>query len=301
MGDELRFREGALGLAKRIYRRANKGYRTVRNALLFARFRLLNQFSRRPVTGAGDAVVSLTSYGKRALVCAYGIESIARGAVRPRRLILWLDDEALLATPPKPLQRLVARGLEIRSSANYGPHTKYYPAVAEPVTTNLPLVTADDDTFYPRSWLAGLLAAHREFPNDVVCYRAWVIQVRDGVIEPYDRWLHCRSTDTSPNNVATGVSGVAYPPALQAILAAEGTRFMEITPRADDIWLHWVALRSGFRARQIGLKPVHFATMPGTIDTGLLWENVHESGNDRVISQLYDATDIELLAQGSAR
>ena len=115
MGDELRFREGALGLAKRIYRRANKGYRTVRNALLFARFRLLNQFSRRPVTGAGDAVVSLTSYGKRALVCAYGIESIARGAVRPRRLILWLDDEALLATPPKPLQRLVARGLEIRA------------------------------------------------------------------------------------------------------------------------------------------------------------------------------------------
>lgn len=295
MSERSRFSDAGVQVARRIYRHGHKAYRTVRNSLLFGMYQLLNRFSHRSVTGSANAVVSLTSYGKRAQVCAYTIESIARGAVRPQRVILWLDDESLIAAPPRALARLAERGLEIRLSANYGPHTKYYPAVAESVSADLPLVTADDDTFYPRSWLSKLLAVHNRFPNDVVCYRAWVIQVRGGVIEPYNRWLHCRTTAASRRNFATGVSGVSYPPAFQALLATEGARFMDITPRADDIWLHWMALRSGFRVRQVGPKPIHFPTMPGTIDSGLLWENVHDSGNDRVISQLYNESDIALL------
>ena len=295
MNERFGLRGEAREFARRVYHPVRKRLRAVRNWALFTKLRFQNRFSHRPVTGSGAAVVSLTSYGERALVCAYTIESIARGSVRPHRIILWLDEEELLSALPASLTRLVARGLEIRSTENYGPHKKYYPAVAEPVTTDLPLVTADDDTIYPRSWLSGLLAAHGETPHDVVCYRAWVVQVRDGVIEPYGRWLHCRSTVASPRHFATGCSGVLYPPELQAVFAGEGTRFMDVTPRADDIWLHWLALRSGFAVRQIGRMPLDFPTIPGTNASALLWENVHESGNDKVISQLYDQRDIALL------
>lgn len=296
MHEESDYGRKIFGFARRIYHRVRKRYRRIRDKGWFFWFKVLNRFSRRSATGSAPVVVSLTSYGSRVDVCGYAIESVARGSIRPQRIILWLDDAELLAHLPKPLERLVQRGLEIRVTKNYGPHTKYYPAVAESVATDLSLVTMDDDIMYPRTWLAGLMAAHDETPDDVVCYRAWVVRVSEGAISPYNEWGHCRSTAPSFRNFATGVSGVLYPPELQSRLAAEGDRFMDITPRADDIWLHWVALRSGFAIRQIHDTPIQFPVVPGTQDVGLVWENVIAAGNDKPISLLYDESDIELLS-----
>jgi hypothetical protein len=258
---------------------------------------LRNRFAwSRVATGTAGPVVSLTTYGKRVEAVYLAIESIARGSALPSRLILWIDDSALYANPPRALLRLRRRGLEIRFCKNYGPHKKYYPYVESQRTFNAPLVTADDDVIYPRSWLAGLLVAHQNFPGCVNCYRARVITLRGGKIVPYREWPLCESVRPGLTTVATGVSGVIYPGALLEELKSAGTAFEACCPRADDLWLHVQAIRSGFQIRQIQPEPVHFPMIPGTQESSLYAENCAlDDGNDRQLAVTYEARDLELF------
>ncbi|MET0954975.1 MAG: hypothetical protein ABWY68_03430, partial [Cryobacterium sp.] len=148
---------------------------TLERLSLELRLRLLAaqcRYGRRPVTGTGRAVVNLTSYGHRIDTVFYTIESIARGALRPRRVILWLDDADVVADPPPALRRLMKRGLEVLWCADYGPHKKQYAYASTMASAELPLVAADDDVLYPRLWLADLLAAYARHPEDVHGHRA---------------------------------------------------------------------------------------------------------------------------------
>lgn len=256
--------------------------------------RLSNRVSRSSVLGDLPVTVSLTSYGSRTDRVAYTIESIAAGRSRPKRLILWVDDLDRYDHRPAALRRLEARGLQIRVTENFGPHTKYFPWV-ESGEADGPLVTADDDVLYPRRWLEKLYRAHLDHPTVISCYRASRVVVEDGAILPYNLWPRCTDTVKSVTRFATGVSGVLYPPMMLDALAERGRAFLEGSPRADDIWLHWVALRAGIDVRQISHRPVHFPTLPGTQDQTLVSENVHQGGNDRWIEGLYTQDDVSRL------
>jgi hypothetical protein len=273
---------------------------TIRGLRLRTEIRWLifrNRFASSPVaTGVAGPVVSLTTYGRRAQSVHLAIESIARGVTLPSRLILWLDDAAVFANLPRQLLRLQRRGLEILQCKNHGPHKKYYPYVESEQVFNHPLATADDDVIYPRRWLAELLNAHDQFPHCVNCYRARVMTLRDGEIAPYRKWPLCQSTEPSFATVATGVSGVIYPGALLEELKRAGTGFETRCPRADDLWLHARAIRSGFQIRQIQPEPIHFPLIPGTQVTSLYAENcAHDDGNDRQLAVTYDPSDLELF------
>lgn len=277
-------------------------FRALRLRIDMAWLLLRNRFGWWPVTtGKPGPVVSLTTYGRRVQAVSLAIESIARGHVKPSRLILWLDDLALFANPPKSLLRLKRRGLEIRLCKNYGPHKKYYPFLEREEVFSVPLVTADDDVIYPVSWLAGLQTAYEQFPNCVNCYRGRVMTLTAGKIAPYREWPLCESADPSYRTVATGVSGVIYPGALLEALKAAGTDFETRCPKADDLWLHVRAIRSGFHIRQIQRKPIHFPTIPGTQATSLWAENCAlDDGNDRQLNVTYEASDLELFESNPA-
>lgn len=247
-------------------------------------------------------VVSLTSYGSRTRTAHLAVESVGRGSVRPGRLILWLDDQNVLANPPKGLRQAQRRGLEIRSSPNFGPHTKYYLAARDVVQEGQVLVTADDDIYYPSDWLARLIESHRRWPADVLCYRAHHILVGPGGIEPYLTWPRQSNADAGPCVFATGVSGVLYPYPMVALLAEAGEAFAPVSLRNDDLWLHHVALTNGIQARQIGARARHFLVAPGTRDVMLASGNVEGGGNDAIIARLYSDQDVELLRDdGEAR
>lgn len=213
---------------------------------LSARLHIRNHRSVDPIVGDGAANVSLTSYGKRISTVWQTIETIGAGTVKPHRLILWLDDDDAFANPPAPLKRLQARGLEIRHCHDYGPHKKYFPYVNEiwPDEPERTLVTADDDVYYPSTWLAELLDAHR--PDEVTAFRARIRS--DG---PYCSWPMCSTTDADETILATGVSGVAYPPELLCTLRARGDEFTTVCPFADDYWLHYAAVATGTPIRQV--------------------------------------------------
>lgn len=254
-----------------------------------------NRSSGRSVVRPGGPVVSLTSYGKRIDTVYLTLETIARGTLLPSRLILWMDDAGAFERRPDTLRRMEARGLEVRLTENYGPHTKYYPYLTSTDNLDLPLVTVDDDTLYPRRWLQSLMEAHRKNPDVVHCYRAHVVEIdRDG-FAPYVTWRRCRSTMPSILNFATGVSGVIYPPALQRRLKSAGLEFVEICPKADDIWLHVQAIRGGFQVQQLKAWEQSFPILPDTQDMGLIQGNVHGSQNDVQIRKTYTEEDIALL------
>lgn len=251
-------------------------------ATLWPRLELTNHRSKSPIVGDGDANVSLTTYGKRIATVWKTIETIGNGTVRPRRLILWLDDAATVANPPATLRRLQARGLEIRLCFDYGPHKKYFPYVqeileGEPDTT---LVTVDDDAYYPPTWLEELLTTHQ--PCEVTAYRARIRS--DG---PYGTWPVCTTAEPSPRVFATGVSGVAYPPQLLRTLRDRGEEFMRVCPRADDFWLHYAAVATEVPIRQARDAAALWWAMPVAASRGL-WDQ-KGTANDAIADRTQDA------------
>jgi hypothetical protein len=213
----------------------------------------------------------------------------------PSRIILWIDDEAVFNNLPPGLVRLARRGLEVRLCNNYGPHKKYYPYLESLQKPDRPLVTADDDIFYPRRWLEGLVKAFQQSPNLVNCYRARLMELNEGGFAKYEDWKLAHSTKSRFRHCAVGVAGTIYPPPLQQRIKQEGTAFLECCPRADDLWLHVQALRAGYKVRQISEKRFQLLDIPGTQTTALFRRNLLQGDNDAQVELTYRASDITRL------
>jgi hypothetical protein len=194
------------------------------------------------------------------------------------------------------------RGLEVRLTENYGPHTKYFPYVMSEAEHRVALVTADDDIIYPRGWLRRLAMEGRRTPEMVVCYRAHEMALEpSGRPRPYNSWMPCESKLARPMNFATGVSGVLYPPTYLNFAREQSDAFRAVCPRADDIWLHVLALRGGFAVRQLGRLPRHFPVIANTQHLGLVNSNNFANGNDPQIAAAYTESDLSKLRHAEAK
>jgi hypothetical protein len=287
-----------LRFIQRLLHLPRRATRELLRYLQVARLTLINLYGTSPVTSASGPVVSLTTFGGRSRRVHLAIESIACGRLRPSRLLLWIDEEALLRNLPSALRRLEQRGLEIHSCRNYGSHKKYYPYVESQEAFDAPLVTADDDVLYPSYWLKDLAHANENYPDVVNCYLAHVIALNSDGIEEYRVWKSCESTLPDFRHVAVGLGGVIYPPSFLMVLKRAGSVFETCCPSGDDLWLHAQALRSGYKVRQVlrRLPYFSFQSIPGTTETALSHENVtYGDGNDRQIRATYNESDLRLL------
>lgn len=256
----------------------------LRGSWLVVRGRVL----RNSVVDATSHVdVSMTSHGLRLSYVHIAIESIGRGSRLPRRLILWLNDAAMVDDPPKALVRLMRRGLELKLSPNYGPHTKYFPYVLETPDGSGPFVLADDDSVYGRSWLAALLNAAEETPEFVVCHRARRIGLVEGGLAPYATWKDVSDTEPSPLNLALAGEGVLYPCLMRRKIREAGRSFEAVAPKADDLWLHGLCLQEGVLVRQISARSTRHWSLPGTQAIALSNSNVLQGANDEQAARIY--------------
>jgi len=254
-----------------------------------------NRYHHEKIIQAYGPVVSMTTYGRRVYTVYIALESIARGKVLPSRIILWIDDLMLFDNLPASICRLVERGLEVKLCKNYGPHTKYYPYVASQVSFDRALVIADDDQIYPVWWLARLVEAYREFPNVINCH--WAVEIKVGKqISKYQTWKLNGHIEPSFVQMALGVSGVIYPPALLEVIKSKGISFRNCCPYADDIWLHVQAIRAGYKIRQIRKKRLCNSFIPGSQRFALAHENNY-GGNDRQIAVTYTIEDIRKMLE----
>ena len=271
--------------------------RKIRAAEIFLRCKWLHaaaEIARSPITDPEGPVVSLTSYGERVSTVHIAIESIARGKRKPSRIILWLDYESARHLP-RPLLKQERRGLEIRVCRDLGPHKKYYPYLQSCGSITVPLVTADDDLIYPRWWLERLIDEWARHPDVLNCYRARRMHFDGLELTSYKEWELTNSSEPSFLHFAGSGAGAILPISLQETLREAGMSFLECCPRADDIWLHVHALRSGYRVRQIREREFRLIEIPGSQSQALWYENLKGDGNDQQIAATYTARDVEML------
>ncbi len=256
------------------------------------RLAIRNRLTRRPaVDVTSDVVVTMTTHRARVPSVYLALESIARGRVRPGRLLLWIDDPQILAATPRTWRRLERRGVEILAAERHGVHTKWFPYVGSVARHGRPLVTADDDMIYPEGWLAGLVTAHAEHPDEIVCYRAHRIRFDGDVMASYPTWSPCRDQLPTLANFGTSVSGQLFPPRFLEYVARAGTSFRDVCPKSDDIWLHACAVRLGMPVRQIVPEPIHFEFIPRTQAVALHLTNFSRD-NDVQLAATYTAEDV---------
>ena len=240
-----------------------------------------NLFSPRPIVGGEGPTVSLTSFGPRVRWTFLTLEAIGCGSRLPKRIILWLSSEDFQRGLPRSLSRLKKRGLEVPDCDDLGPHKKYYPYVSSADSNfDSPLVTADDDIDYSHSWLASLLRSHETDPEAVICHRGRVVMLSANGLEPYSGWPLAEGQQPVGHLMATGAGGVLYPGEMLHALRARGDGFRELCPRADDIWLHQTALRSGVPVRLVHEGREEIRTFAVTQRWSLKHENVRDHGND---------------------
>ena len=266
-----------------------------RTRLVLYRLSLRNKRSSESLLDPAGPVLSMTTQPHRLELVHYAIESIARGTRKPRELHLWITDERSYSHLPSTLQRLKARGLEIHLTEDLGPHTKYYPYINRETRFAAPLVTADDDVIYPKTWLEELSRGHEANPSAIHCFRAHRISMANGRPTPYNSWAPCEDTRPSHLNLITGVSGVIYPPEYLLHLKQYGPDFTQSCPHSDDIWLTVTALRGGFKIAQLYDTPRFFTTIPRSQTKRLYNLNVILGENQVQLMRTLSKTDLAVL------
>ena len=234
----------------------------------------------------GTLIVSLTSYAPRFPTLALTLRCLLCQSVRPDRTILWVapEDEPKL---PQDVLKLQKSGLEIRTTRDIGPFTKIIPALqAFPEAT---IATADDDVCYWRTWLEELTIAWSGARNEIVCHRANGIALdAEGRPRPYSEWpMGVSSKGKSIDILPTGVEGVLYPPGSLSPAVLDSKTFLQACPRADDVWLFWMARLAGseFRLTGHGRRP---SLWRDSQQVALFRTNVLQNGNDAQIEAMID-------------
>ena len=259
------------------------------------RLQVLSLTTRHSICGDSGPIVCMTTHGVRARTAHLSLESIARGNVKPSKLILMVEDRALFRAPPSGIRRLQRRGLDLRLSEGLGPHTKYFPYVEGVIDPPDALVTADDDIFYPKWWLRCLSEIHQAEPDTVVCFRAHEIGFAGEGFSPYIEWAPCSSSRPQLLTFATGVSGVLYPSVMITAIRRHGRAFIAVTLENDDIWLNWVALTSRIPVRQVDNASKHFRSWSRTQRSALAHSNVRDGRNDELLRLTYGPDDLRML------
>jgi hypothetical protein len=263
--------------------------------------------SRESIVSAGvkddhgnSVVVSFTTYSKRIHDVHLVIESIAKQTIKPKRIILWLDEnEFTLDTIPLTLKSQMERGLEVRFCENLKSYKKLIPTLELGIEDNI--ITIDDDVLYPHDMIELLVQTHKVYPDCIVANRIHQIVIKDGEIAPYDNWVYeSHSTTPSLLNVAIGVGGVLYPKRCFVQEVMNKDLFMSLCPTADDIWFKAMSLVKEIKVVKTNDNRdfwKRYLTNYECQDIALSDINVFENQNDQQIKAVFDAQKVSVLRQ----
>lgn len=232
---------------------------------------LLIRDTRLPGIIVSELVCSLTTTRGRLATVHYAVESILLQSLRPASVELYLSDELSELDLPENLLRLAPLGVTFHFVPDVGPHTKLVYALAE--FPERPIVTVDDDVYYPSNTIATLLRMRQKFPNCVVGNWArrlgvdaqgFVRPVRTGeLLTPPSLYRSIEQprhvARPSPATFLYGTGGVLYPAGALSPQAGDATAFRELCPTEDDIWFKAMALINGTPAvhTNLGVQPSH--------------------------------------------
>ncbi|MBE9172312.1 hypothetical protein IQ216_04205 [Cyanobium sp. LEGE 06143] len=210
-------------------------------------------------------LIGLTSIRGRERALKRTLDSLLRQSLppdaRPVSLHLFLSHDPYLldlgfTALPRFLQNRQCqsrqRGIQLHCHfvENTGSYRKLLPLIGllDDRTTALDpyLITADDDTLYPRNWLRRLLNAQDRL-NCVVGFRGRRMVVEEGRIAPYHRWIKHDPTLTEPHplTVPTGKDGICYRLSQLHRDVLNWRQALQLAGHADDLWFKHHSLLLG--------------------------------------------------------
>jgi hypothetical protein len=234
-------------------------------------------------------IISLTSIPERYNKLHLCIEALLRQSIKPDHLILWLSDTDTKI--PNSLQNLTKRGLEIRFCKDIRSFKKIiYTLIEFPSAL---IVTADDDTFYPSTWLEALFLAYQKEPEFIHCHRAHLITKNsEGTIKRYKEWKFCAEGIEYPSLLLfpTGEGGVLYAPGMLNKEVTNEKLFTSLCPTQDDVWLKAMSLLNNNYCKKISRQKTSFTQIKGTQKKALWKENTAAGAvkNDDNIKAVFD-------------
>lgn len=225
-----------------------KGFRLIvrwsANFLLPIWFCCTRRFLRATVEarhGDGALCISLTTFPARVGKVHLAIETLLRQKKRPDAICLWLSREQFPSKEKLPcqLRRLERRGVEIYlCEGDLKSHKKYYYAMTR--FPNDTVVLADDDIFYPSSFVRDLANKSHLFPLAVVgrFTKRILKDSKSGEILPYSSWPAYNGEEFLPNLFFGSGGGVLIPASSVFRPMLNINDFQKVCPYADDIWLN---------------------------------------------------------------
>lgn len=275
--------------------------------------------------GMGSTVpvlIGLTSIRGRERALNRTLDSLLRQCLpadtRPVSLHLFLSHEPYLldrgfAAPPSFIQRCQRqshqRGIQLHCHfvENTGSYRKLLPLIDllddRAKALDPYLITADDDTLYPRNWLRRLLDAQDRL-NCVVGFRGRRMVVEAGRMAPYHRWIKHDSSLPEPHllTVPTGKDGICYRLSQLHRGVLDWRRALQLAGHADDLWFKHHTLMLGVPSALLNaslslefpelnaagrrIRPHHRTQAPHSL---FLTIN-KRGGNDAVLERLMDAS-----------
>ena len=253
--------------------------------------------------------ISLTSFPQRMIDIKYCLYSLMRQTIKPDSITLWLAEDEfpeLENSLPDVVAGFKDNGLSIRWCRDIGPYTKLIPALREYPEDII--VTADDDLYYPPTWLERLYESYLENPDFVHCHRAHLITLDNaGNIRPYNEWKHCMTNvPASDFNFATGAGGVLYPPHVLCDEAIKEELFTHLAPTADDVWFWAMAIKKGTKINIVpdNIKRLVYINLERELGKSgeaiLVKTNVAGGKNDVYVKNVISYCNIKLVLPAEA-
>ena len=241
-----------------------------------------------------ELIVSFTTYNKRIHDVHLVIESIAQQALKPNRLILWLDEnEFTLESIPLILHKQIERGLEVRFCPNYKSYKKLIPTLQLFPDANI--ITIDDDILYPHDMIEILMREHQKFPYYIIGHRGHKIKFKsDKHMSPYSNWDNEIKKESIGHDIfLTGVGGILYPPNSLNNLVLNCQTFMDLCANADDVWFKAMALLNDVKCKKVNDERVffnRFLLLADSQDIALYKTNIVD--NDIQLKEVFDYYDL---------
>lgn len=231
-----------------------------------------------------SVVISLTSFPTRICTVHNCIKTILNQSYKPSIVVLWLAKEQFPkgeADLPQKLLRLKKYGLTIKWCSDIRSYKKIIPTLN--LYPNSIIITTDDDVYYRRNWLKGLMKAYFQDPHSVYCYRAAKIHFDEGIVreDPKKGVLYSKPTFLHQQ---TGVGGVLYPCGCFFSDVTKEEIFMKLAPTNDDLWLWIMNILNGYRVTVLDDNDFELFYIKGSQSVSLT--SINDHGEKLFYSQL---------------
>jgi hypothetical protein len=225
-------------------------------------------------------VISLTTIESRLASVDLVIRSLMDQTIRPYKILLWVN-EKLEGRIPQKLAQLQSTLFEIRYTPLEISHKKLIHTLA--LYPDLAIITCDDDLMYRKTWLAKLFESSVRHPNTILANQIRVIQLNEkGQFLPYAQWPVNSQVEKDPRKIVTiGAEGVLYPPHSLDTRYDDKALFMQLAPKADDLWFKCMSLLKGTPCKLAEDRPKNAVPIMGSQKISLKNINIKKDYNSK--------------------